>query len=197
MIGSLTVTTDPLNEPVGLDEMKEYLRVDHSDEDAMISGLIVSARTYCEAVTKRAFVKQTLRYTLDEWPDGDVLMFPQPINNTTTFVVKYYTTGSTTASTWGSTNYWIDADMKPGRLVLRDNSEWPTYDLRSARAIEITHESGYGGQGDVPEGVRLAIKFLVGHWYANREAVLTGTVSKPIEFGVHALLAPFVSPFVS
>ena len=30
---------------------------------------------------------------------------------------------------------------------------------------------------------------LVSHWYENREAVLTGTVSKEVELGVSSLLA--------
>lgn len=197
MAGSLTVTVEPINEPVGLTEMKEYLRVDSSDEDALISSLIIAARAYCESRTKWSFVTQTLRYTLDEWPDENEIVLPQPFNDTTSLAVTYYTSGSASGAVWGSTNYWVDADSNPGRIVVKNNSEWPTFDLRSAKGVEVTFEAGYGGQGDVPEAVRMAIMLLVGHWYANRSAVLTGTVSKEIEFGVNALLAPYTSPYVA
>lgn len=197
MSGSLVVVTQPVNEPVGLGEMKDYLRVDHSDEDALITSLIVAARQHCESRAKRSFVTQTLRYSLDEWPCGEELTLPQPFNDTTSLAVKYYTSGSSASATWGSSNYWVDADADPGRIVLRQNANFPTYDLRSARAIEITFEAGYGGQGDVPEGVRMAVKLLVGHWYANREAVITGTISKEIEFGVSALLSPHTGAYIA
>ena len=197
MSGALTVTVEPVAEPVGLEEMKDYLRVDASDEDALITSLLIAARQYCEAKTKWSFVTQTLRYTLDDWPNEETIELPQPFNDTTTFSVTYYTEGSTSGTVLGSTNYWVDAESNPGRVVLRSGQYWPSGALRSANAVQIVFEAGYGGQGDVPEGVRMAIKLLVGHWYANREAVLTGTISKPIEFGVDSLLSPFTSPYIA
>jgi len=41
----------------------------------------------------------------------------------------------------------------------------------------------------VPEKVKSAIKLLVGHWYKNREAVVTGTVPRPLEMAVQSLLS--------
>lgn len=36
--------------------------------------------------------------------------------------------------------------------------------------------------------VKQAILLLVGHWYANREDVVTGTIASQLPMGVHALL---------
>lgn len=58
-------------------------------------------------------------------------------------------------------------------------------------AIDIT--STGGGQsfiGVLPETMRQAMLLLVGHYYENREGVVTGTISKEIEFAVSALLWP-------
>ena len=41
---------------------------------------------------------------------------------------------------------------------------------------------------DVPENIIQAMKLLIGHWHESREAVLTGSISKEIEFAVKALL---------
>ena len=41
----------------------------------------------------------------------------------------------------------------------------------------------------IPEQYRLALMVLVAHWWRNREAVLTGTISKEIEFSYWALLS--------
>jgi len=197
MTGALTVTVEPIIEPVTLQEMKDYLRVDSSDEDALITSLIVAARAYCETKAKWSFITQSLRYTLDEWPEDNEIVLPQPFNDTTSLAVTYYTAGSSSGVVWGSTNYWVDADSNPGRIVVKQNNSWPTFDLRTAKAVEVTFEVGYGGIGDVPEGIRTAIILLVGHWYHNRAAVLTGTISKEIEFGLTALLAPYTSPYVA
>jgi hypothetical protein len=40
----------------------------------------------------------------------------------------------------------------------------------------------------VPKPAVHAIKMLVGHWYANREAI--GSVGQNVPLGVHALLEP-------
>ncbi|MFP5432845.1 MAG: head-tail connector protein [Alphaproteobacteria bacterium] len=38
--------------------------------------------------------------------------------------------------------------------------------------------------------MKAAILLLVGHWYANREAVVTGTIATQLPMAVDALLAP-------
>lgn len=195
---SLQVTTDPTAEPLSLDETKTFLRVDSSDEDDFILSLIAAARQYCEAVTKRSFTTQTMRMYMDDWPDGDTIEMPRPFDSSTaTPTVKYYLSGSTTATVLGSTNYWVDNSSEPGRLVLRDAVTWPTVDLRSANAVEVTMQTGYGGEVDVPDGIKMAMRLLVGHWYANREAVVVGTISTSLDIAVAALLSPFMVPYVA
>jgi hypothetical protein len=54
--------------------------------------------------------------------------------------------------------------------------------------VQITYLAGYGGAASVPKPAVHAIKMLVGHWYANREAI--GSVGQNVPLGVHALLEP-------
>jgi uncharacterized phiE125 gp8 family phage protein len=51
--------------------------------------------------------------------------------------------------------------------------------------------AGYGGSHTVPEPIKQAILLLVGAWFENREAVLTGTIVATLPFAVDALLAPY------
>jgi len=190
-MNSLQVTVEPTAEPLGLDEAKEFLRVDHSDEDALILSFIAAAREYCETVTGRHFTTRTVKSYWDEWPKGNVLDMPRPFTDSTASpVVKYYAEGSTSATTLAASSYWVDNQHEPGRIVLRSSQSWPSTALRTANAVEVTFTTGYGPEADVPEGVKHAMRLLVSHWYANREAVLTGTISKTIEYGVHWLLGP-------
>lgn len=45
-----------------------------------------------------------------------------------------------------------------------------------------------GDPVEVPAMVRQAALMLITHWYVNRSAVLTGSVSKEIEFATNSLL---------
>ena len=51
-------------EPVTLEEARLHLRVDHTDEDALIGSLIIAARELAEHETGRVFST--------DWPAGDV-----------------------------------------------------------------------------------------------------------------------------
>ena len=55
----------PVGEPLSLAEAKSWLRVDGSDEDALIQSLISSARKAVEAATNRLLITQQWRVTLD------------------------------------------------------------------------------------------------------------------------------------
>lgn len=57
-------------------------------------------------------------------------------------------------------------------------------------AIDVTANSGSGTHfvGVIPAKAKQAMKLLIGHWWENREAVLTGSISKDIEFAVESLL---------
>lgn len=197
MMYGLRVSVDPTAEPVSLDETKLYLRVDHSEDDAMILGMIAAARQYCEAVTKRSFTVQTMQMYADEFPYTDVIDIPRPFYSTTDVTVKYYAIGSTSPITFPSSNYWVDDSLEPGRIVLRDAADWPTVELRTSKGVEVTFRSGYGGQPDVPDGIKIAMKSLIGHWYTNREAVVVGTITSSMEMAVNAMLSPHMAPFIA
>src|SRR5829696_8666709 len=77
---SAILLTRPAVEPVTLADAKAYLRVEHSDDDAVISALIAGARSHIEAQTRRALITQTWRFVRDAWPrDGRIAVVPSPL----------------------------------------------------------------------------------------------------------------------
>lgn len=174
----LKLATPPASEPVSLAEAKEQLRIDHSDEDGFITGLIEAARLYFEEAARRAFITQTWRLSLDEWPDdSDEIELPRPPLQSVTSVV--YTDEDGNATTWSTDDYIVDTDSEPGRIVLASNKNWPGVTLYPANPIQITFVAGYGNDStDVPATYRQGIKLLIGHWYENREATVEATVKK-------------------
>lgn len=181
------LVTPPASEPISLTEAKEQLRVDTSDEDNFITGLIEAARLYFEDATGRGFITQTWRLNLDEWPDSNQIALPRPPLQAVTEVVYLDEDGD--ESTLPAESYIVDSDSEPGRIVLASFAHWPNVNSYPANPIQITFEAGYGDDGaDVPAHYRQGIKLLIGHWYENREAILVGTISKEIELAVSSLI---------
>jgi hypothetical protein len=67
---SLSQVTAPSIEPVTLDEMRLFARIDTTADDALLSSLITASRTYCEAYTGRKFITQTWELGLDCFPNA-------------------------------------------------------------------------------------------------------------------------------
>ena len=86
--------TPPAIEPVTLEELKDHLRVDSVDEDALLTGLLAAAREWCEGFQNRAYITQTLQLWLDEWPAGNAIVLPRPPLQSVASV-KYYGTDDT------------------------------------------------------------------------------------------------------
>lgn len=182
-------TSAPAVEPVSLAEAKEHLRVDISDDDDLIEGYITAAREYMEGATRRAFITQTWRLSLDAWPQSDEIQIPKPPLQSICSIVYYDADGIST--TWDAANYIVDTDSEPGRVALAYGQFWPGVTLRPINAIQITYTAGYGdAASDVPQWVKQAIKLLIGHWYENRETVIVGAgiVSRQIELAIESLI---------
>lgn len=179
----MKLITPPSSEPISLSEAKGHLRVDASDEDSYISGLIVAARQFIELQTQRALITQTWKLSLDQFPTNKTVYIPLSSLRLVEGITYYDTTGAT--QTLPATDYYVDSDNDPGRVVLVDTVA--TYDRPSA--VQIQFQAGYGSAADVPQAIKQAMLLLIGHWYENREAV--GEVGGPIAFAVDALLTPY------
>jgi uncharacterized phiE125 gp8 family phage protein len=190
------VITQPTVEPVTLADVKLHCRVDHTDEDTYISGLLKAAREYCENFTGRAFVERTLQYNLNKWPSRKVIYLPRPPLVSVTSVIYHTTTGTPITLTAG-TDYLVDADSEPGAILLPDGKTWPTASLYPLNPIRITYIAGYEAETgppvnyrvNIPEYVNHAIKLYVGSLYENREAVLpAGHIGRTLPMGMESLL---------
>ena len=181
--------TEPVSEPVTLVEAKAYLRVDNTDEDTLISTLITAARQWVESYLDRALILRQLVLRLDTFPVE--IELPQPplsTFGTTTAVSVTYTLETGTTATLSSSEYRIDRTSTPGVLRQNYSGSWPGH-LNDYNSIAVTYWAGYGSdEGDIPPAIKNAILLMIGHLFENRSAVVTGTITKPIEYALESLL---------
>lgn len=190
---SLTLITGPAVEPLTLAEAKQYCRIDGATDDALIGSLITSARERLDGhsgILGRALNTQTWRLDLPSFQDTVKLPLP-PLQSVSS--VKYYDSDDT-LQTVASTVYEVIVNGTSGGCVRRlADQSWPTdLDTDRLEPVQITFVAGYGDSwNDVPEPIRLAVAYLVTHYYDRREILGQIAMSGPVDETADALIAPY------
>ena len=186
----VTTVTGPASEPVTLAELKDQGSLPQSVtiDDAMFTAMVKAARQTVESRSGRALVNQTVDLTLGSFPPGDArLPLPRPPLSSITSIGYYDSAGST--QTMASSDYQTFTPSRgQGWIRPADGATWPGTDIRD-NAVVVRYVAGYGSTGsNVPETLRLAVKFLALHWIRNREAV-SPEAQNEIPYGVETLIA--------
>jgi len=63
-----SVEVEPTEEPVTVDELKEFARIDYDDEDTLLEEFLKAVRQAAEEYTGRKFIEQTIILQMDYWP---------------------------------------------------------------------------------------------------------------------------------
>lgn len=178
-------TTAPAVEPVSIAEAKAHLRVDSTDEDTLIEGLVAAAVSHLDGqgVLGRAMITQSWATWVRNSP-GVVTLPVGPFQSLTS--VEYYDSENA-LQTSDVANYEVRLAGDFVTVQPKSGFAWPGAYSRPD-AIKITYVAGYGdAASDVPQSIRQAILLLVGHWYENREAVTEGAF-KELPMAVDALI---------
>jgi uncharacterized phiE125 gp8 family phage protein len=182
------VVTVPAQSPLSIPEVKEHARIDLDDEDAYLVNLINAVTTHTERYLRRSLITQTRRAWFDVVPCDGLLLDYGPVQTLSS--IKAYSLDDT-ESTVATTVYRLDAVAESARVVLRYNQVWPV-NMRPQSAIAAEYVAGYGVDGSsVPAGILQGMLLLIGHWYLNREAVVTGTIATTLPLAVDSLLRPY------
>lgn len=185
---SLFRITDASVEPLSLAEARHHLRVDHSVDDAEISAMVTAARQSAESYTRRAFIEQTWKLTLDRFPCWEI-MLPRPRLQSIEEITYIDSQGA--EQTLSPSLYRAALLSEPGRLTPAYNQSWPsTREITDAVTIEFI--AGYGSTAaEVPAPIVQAIKLMLGLYYTNRSSVAIGTIAAEIPQSAQFLLNPF------
>ena len=175
-------------EPISLEEAKANLRVDITDDDGLISGLIVTAREYIESEYDLVLTPRSVTETARKL-GSFIELVSWPVSAIT--VIRYPLVGVMTPIT--GTPWLVSFKKRPVRLLPAAPGwgvdVWST-GCQPALPIEIDIEAGFADPADVPQTIKQAMHLLITHWYTNRSAAEVGAraVSVAVDFGVKALL---------
>lgn len=179
-------TVAPAGTPVSLDEAKLHLRVDHTDDDTVITALIAAAVDHLDGWTGilgRALVKQSWRQDFAGF--GCLRLQVGPVARVET--ITYFDGGNQT-QTLPDTSYVMRTDLRGSYVDLPPNGFWPAAYMRPD-AVTVTYEAGTDA-ASVPAAIKTAIMLMVANWYQNAEAVVDA-VAIQLPIGAVALLAPY------
>lgn len=183
---TLELVDAPATTPITLAEVKAQLRVEHSDDDTLLTRLINVAVAYTDVkgALGQAMITQKWGQWLGPNPPKEVKLILGPVQSVT--AIKYYDTDGV-LQTDDYNNYDIFGTETYTTISPKTGFSWPTAQQRSD-AIKIEYEIGFGdATTDVPETIRHALMLLIGHWYDNRENTQMDELSN-IPFGYMELL---------
>lgn len=179
---------EPQIEPITLEEARSQCQIDAdlTVHDTDLTRYIKAAREAAEAYCKRSWVEQVWRISAAEfdrscYPNDAGVQLPMgpviQINSVT------YLDSDGARVAMDVANYQLIDDEEPALLVPAYSVVWP-YGRVQQGAVQIEYTAGYASQGSpagadgVPELARQAMLMLVGHWFANREAISAGAMAE-------------------
>lgn len=144
-------------EPVTATDVKNYLKVDFSNDDNLISDLITGIREQIELFTGISLVKKSIEY-FDEVIDDEIKL-PYPEHDAIT-EVRINNEVSTAYIKTGLTQFII----KPTVISVNDANDY---------GINIT----YTTKGTCPKGIKVEILKAIDEKYRNRGNTFEGAIA--------------------
>lgn len=158
---------------ISVADAKKHLRVDDSDDDALIAGQLSAAVDMIERYTGQVLTAKTLELVSTGWPHD----FDIPREPVTSIMSITYRAGDADVALAASAYRW--SEYSPRRVL--SGSAY----LFIAGEVRTRFTAGYA-PGAAPASLVAAVKLMLGHLYANREAVISASASE-LPMGIEAL----------
>ena len=190
-----------------LDTVRAHVAVDHTEDDVYLTGLMNSALAHLENLCGRAISETNVELYLDRFPEGDIeLPWLAPVAVSS---IKYALTETPSEpepedpeppsesseeqdppdiKTVPADDYAVDITGVYPVVYRLANTPWPTPDNKK-RAVTISATLGWSAE-EMPEPLVIAALLLIGHWYANREAVSINQMAS-VPHGVKELVTAY------
>lgn len=169
--------------PVTLEMVKAHLRLDHSEEDEYLLGVIEMAVQRVEAYLEKALLTRRYRYVWQRSPESMNLLSKQALRpqHIPLKMGPVREIASVLALKEGG-------EKKKIRYMVDWRGTFPTLLIgQDHQAVEVTYEAGYGVRPfEIPAPIRQAILETVAEFYDNR-----GGGEVPSNRHIKELLQPY------
>lgn len=143
------LVTPPDTLPIIVDEVKQALRIDHNEDDAVIDRLIRSAADHYEGwngILGIVLVEQTWRQDFDSFHDCMHL----PLGPVRDIVSVKYRNREGQMSTVAASSYTLRTDGGGRSFVRFDSSYSRPTDLHESAAVQVEYRAGWPNTDDTP-----------------------------------------------
>ena len=170
-------------------EIKAWCKIDSSDDDVTVALIERAVHNWAKEYTSRTLTTVTYNLFIDTVYESDIpiqegfyvgydgrsnkrsIDLPKsPVASVSH--IKYYDDDDT-ATTFATSNYYLDTASIPARIVLRKGSSYPT-SLRVANGIEIKYVAGYGATTTIPYDIKSACLAYASYLFEHRGDLLDG-----------------------
>lgn len=177
--------------PFALEEAFKHLeaeeRIGDEAEELLVTGQLRAAMDHVERYTSQILTPREMEISFDAFPCvPELIAIPrEPVTAVTAIA---YTDADGEPVTLDTADFrWSEAAADVVMPAFRGS--WPTAaDERGS--VRVRFDAGYE-EGLAPASLLAAVKLTLGHLYANREAVVTGTIATELPGGVRQLCAPY------
>ena len=168
-------------EVIDLTEAKDYLRVDHDDDDSLITELIKIARMQVFKDTNTVLVETTIEEKFNNWPSDNIIKFRYSgaLSNST---VVYYNSENSEISL---TDFTIVNDFGMPKIELNTTPEL----YKRIDPIKVSYTLTPRNADDTLY-LKMAMYLLIGHYYDNRSAVTFGN-PKELPIGYNRIISQY------
>lgn len=152
---SIQVSESSVTEPVTLDELKAWMKVDFPDDDDVITGMGIGARQSVEGLLNLALVTKTIQLDVEVTGDCEKKVTMPYTSGMSAITVDELDDNDETTTLASGTDYFVRGNiirLNPGRY----------------------HVSYTTVPGTIPEAIKEAIKMEVAERYANRGENVSG-----------------------
>jgi len=165
---------DLTDSAVTVSDLRAHLRVDTTDEDALISAYGIAATAAVERFTQRLLVRRSCVLRLCDLPDGQtpVALSGGVVGAITSVVIDGVTLAGCTA-----------LGSSPAQLI--PPSDWPTV-AGEGYPVVITYTAGFV---TVPADLLAAVMLITGDLYEQRTSSSDAAMSE-VPYSARALMAP-------
>ena len=189
MLRLITAATDPV---VTLTEAKAHLRVDHDDDDTLITALIAAATARLDGAAGmlgRCLAPQTWLLGLAAFPEGGAPIC-LPLPPTIEVVSVAWLDQFGVSHTLDTSAYRVIDGGAEGHEIRAPLATPFAYQTApdTPDAVRVTFRAGYAS---VPAALKQALLLTLADWYDNRGSAVIGASVAPLPTAADHLIAQY------